>query len=60
MNTILIILKKFEEYLKNGKEISVNWYYDRRDEDNLELANEINKLYNIPINIIEKHAKDKI
>ena len=57
---ILNILKKFEEYLENGKEISVNWYYDRRDEDNLELANEINKLYNISLNIIEKHAKDKI
>ena len=50
---ILTILKTVEDNIKSGKEISVDWYYDRDDEDNFDLANDVNELYDIPFNIIE-------
>ena len=57
---ILSILKSFEEYIKKGKEISVDWYYDKGDDDNFDLAKDISELFEVPFNIIEKHNNDEI
>ena len=51
---ILSILQKIEELCKKGKEISVVWKYDSDDEDNLELAEDISELFDIPFEIVEK------
>ena len=52
---ILSIFKMVEENIKEGKEISVDWYYESEDEENFDLAHDISELFEVPFNIIEKH-----
>jgi len=52
---ILNIMAKFMMLNKNGKNIKVTWYYDADDEDNLENAEDISKLFNIPFECKEKN-----
>ena len=52
---ILNIMAKFLMLNKNGKNIKVTWYYDADDEDNLENAEDISKLFNIPFECKEKN-----
>ncbi len=51
---ILNIMAKFMMLNKNGKNIKVTWYYDKDDEDNLENAEDISNLFNIPFEFKEK------
>jgi len=50
---ILNIMAKFLMLNKNGKNIKVTWYYDADDEDNLENAEDISTLFNIPFELKE-------
>jgi hypothetical protein len=51
---ILNILHKFEVFNKNGKKISVIWYYNADDDDMYDLAMDMKELYNIPFEIKAK------
>ena len=54
---ILLIMTKFSELLKKGKEIKVIWYYDKEDEDSLAVGEDIKELFNFPVQIIENQNK---
>lgn len=46
-----------EEAVNQGKNISVNWIYDKEDEDNLEYGEEFQEeLKTLPFNLIQKQA----
>ncbi len=48
---IMQILIKFTEFNRNGKNISVLWYFEGDDEDNEELAENLSHLFDIPFTI---------
>jgi len=53
MKNIIVILSKLNEHYKNGKKISIKWYYDKEDEDNMESAEDFTSFIDIPFEIIE-------
>lgn len=46
---ILIIMTKFAELIKQGKKITVVWYYDQEDEDSYATGEDIRELFDIPV-----------
>jgi hypothetical protein len=50
---ILDVFKKLEEAKKNGKDITVNWYYEEDDEDMLEAGEDYQAIIDIPFKMIE-------
>ncbi len=57
---ILNMMAKFMMLNKKGKNISVTWYYDKDDEDNLESAEDIGELFNIPFILKEYNNPKKL
>jgi hypothetical protein len=49
---ILDILKMFEELSNSNTNVSVKWYYDKRDEDMKESGEEFAPLINLPFEFI--------
>jgi len=49
----LLIMSKFSELQEKGKKIKVVWYYDKEDEDSLAIGEDIQELFNFPVEIIE-------
>lgn len=49
---IMMILERLEEAHEDGKQVTVNWYYDRDNESELECAEEFKEFVNLPFNII--------
>ncbi len=50
---ILIMMTKFVELKKQGKEISIVWFYDIDDEDSLAIGEDIEELFNLPVEFKE-------
>ena len=50
---LLNMMTKFMMLNKIGKDIRITWYYDKDDEDNLESAEDISNLFNIPFELKE-------
>lgn len=48
------ILHELKTMQKNGKEITVVWYYDENDEDIMEAGEDLAELLNIPFELIPK------
>ena len=46
---ILLILKKLDDFHKEGKHVEVNWYYDEEDEDSYDTVNEYKEVLDLPI-----------
>ncbi len=50
---ILYLVSRLNNFFKSGKKIKISWYvYD--DEDNLEFAEELIDIFNIPIKIFDE------
>lgn len=49
---LMLVFNKLSDFYKKGKKMKIKWFADRDDEDIYELAEEIIKLFGIPINII--------
>lgn len=49
---IMIILDKFQAAYDDGKKITINWYYDKENEIELECAEEFKEDVTIPFNIL--------
>lgn len=49
---LMMILEKLEEAHNLGKQIVVNWYYDRDNESELECAEEFKEFVDLTFNII--------
>jgi hypothetical protein len=50
---VLLIISKFIEFREKGKDIKVLWYYDKEDEDSYATGEDLQELFNIPIELIE-------
>ena len=48
------ILHELKSLQKNGKEISVVWYYEENDEDIMEAGEDLAELMNVPFELIAK------
>lgn len=55
---IMMLLEKLEEAYEEGKEITINWYYDEENEIELECAEEFSEDIEIPFNIIPLESSD--
>jgi len=53
MKNVIVILSKLNEHYKKGKKITIKWYYDKEDEDNMESAEDFTGFIDIPFEIIE-------
>ncbi|MCF6184775.1 MAG: DUF1987 domain-containing protein [Bacteroidales bacterium] len=51
---ILYIFSKLDEFCKSGKKIKITWYISEDDEDNVEFAEELETLFEIPFEIIQE------
>ncbi len=51
---ILDMLRKLERLAENGKEASVNWFFDEGDEDMEESGNDFKSLINLDIHLVMK------
>ncbi len=52
---LMDLFDKFEEAVESGKEISVNWFYDKDDESALEYGEEFQEdLETLKLNLIQK------
>ncbi len=49
---MMMLLEKFEEASDSGKNIVVNWYYDKDNESELECAEEFKEFVNLEFNLI--------
>ena len=49
---LLEIFRRFEELFKNGKEVSVQWYYELEDEDMQESGDDFRDILKIPVELI--------
>ncbi len=49
---MMMLLEKFEEASDGGKNIVVNWYYDKDNESELECAEEFKEFVNLEFNLI--------
>ena len=49
---LMDILERLERIFKEGKKVTVNWYYEEDDEDMLELGQAYSVPLTIPINMI--------
>ena len=52
IKNILLILSKLNIHYHNGTKISIDWFYDKEDEDNMETAEDLTDFIDIPIKII--------
>lgn len=50
---VLIVMTKFVNLIKQGKKITVVWYFDEEDEDSLSIGEDIEELFNIPVQFKE-------
>ena len=55
--SIMEIFDKFSHYQETGKRFNVTWYYDTDDENNLENAEYLSEIFDIPMSIKETHNK---
>ncbi len=46
---ILVLMRKLSDFQKQGKNITIIWYYDKEDEDSLAIGEDIEELFNIPV-----------
>lgn len=49
---IIMMLDKFEDAIKDGKDIVVNWYYDEENDSELECAEEFKEFVDFEFNLI--------
>jgi hypothetical protein len=49
--SLLCIFQKLDVFLKQGKKLKVVWYCDPNDEDLIDLADDIQRFYSIPIEV---------
>lgn len=49
---MMMLLEKFEEASDSGRNIVVNWYYDKDNESELECAEEFKEFVNLEFNLI--------
>jgi hypothetical protein len=42
-----------EKIAQSGKEVTVNWYYEKNDEDIYDLGENMKELINVPFNLLE-------
>jgi hypothetical protein len=49
---ILMLLEKFEEACNSGKNICVNWYYDKDNENEMECAQDFKEFVELEFNVI--------
>ena len=54
---IMDILDLWEKYFKDGKKLSITWFYDPDNDFGLETGEEYKEDYTIPFNLVER--KDK-
>ncbi len=52
---ILIMMTKFAEFQKQGKKINIIWYFDKDDEDSLAIGEDIEELFNLPVQFKENN-----
>lgn len=50
---IVDILKQLEAYSAGGCDVTIKWYYDKRDEDMKESGEELSALVDVPFQFIE-------
>jgi hypothetical protein len=53
----MMMLEKFDEAHAEGKNITLNWYYDPENENELECAEEFKEDLSLPFHIIPKAAE---
>jgi hypothetical protein len=53
----MMMLEKFDEAYAAGKPVSLNWYYDPENENELECAEEFKEDLSLPFHIISKAAE---
>ncbi|MDP4094004.1 MAG: DUF1987 domain-containing protein [Bacillota bacterium] len=49
---IMMLLEKFEEAKEQGRNILINWYYDKDNESELECAEEFKEFVDLEFNLI--------
>lgn len=54
---IMMMLEKFDEAYSEGKKVTLNWYYDPENENELECAEEFKEDLGLPFHIIPKAAE---
>jgi hypothetical protein len=47
------IFRKLEKIKEDGKEISIDWYFDEEDEDMQESGEDFKQIIKVPVNMIE-------
>ena len=52
--SILEIILKLDDYEKKDKDLVINWYYDKSDDDIESVAEDLKGICDIPFQIIEK------
>jgi hypothetical protein len=50
---LLTLFKRFEDLSKTGKEVMINWHYEKGDEDMLEAGNDFKSVIHLPFKLIE-------
>ena len=60
LRNIMEIFNKFSKYQDKGKHFNVTWHYDIDDEDNLENAESLSEIFNLPMTIKETVKKGVI
>ncbi len=50
--SILDVLRLLES-LKSDSEVTINWYYEKEDEDMLEVGEDYSEIVNIPFSMVE-------
>lgn len=46
---ILLILKKLDDFHKEGKHVEVHWFYDEEDDDSFDTVSEYKEVLGLPI-----------
>ncbi|RLD50114.1 MAG: hypothetical protein DRI94_09530 [Bacteroidetes bacterium] len=50
---ILIMMTKFVKLKEQGQKINIIWYYNKDEEDSLAIGEDIEELFNLPVQFIE-------
>ena len=53
--SILDVLRLLES-LKSDSEVTINWYYEKEDEDMLEVGEDYSEIVNIPFSMVEEDS----
>ena len=51
-------MTKFSELNETGKKIKIIWCYDKEDEDNMAIGEDIKELFDLPVQLVENNNEN--